>query len=128
MRWVLIILISFFLKSLVAQNKDLIEDIEYVTPFEIMPKWSRGTNQELIEKIKSTIKYPNEQCLEGTTLLQFIVDKLGKVKEPKIIRSISKQIDRQLLKVICRYEFEPGILIDKKVDFLVTLPISVSKI
>ena len=71
------------------------------------------------------IKYPNGQCIAGITVLQFKVDTLGQVKEPKIMRSLSKEIDEQLLKIIWNYKFEPGILIDKKAEFNLNLPIRI---
>jgi len=125
MKWVVIIQLIFSLNYLVAQNVDSIESLVFVTPIEIMPKWTKGTNRELIQEITSSIKYPNEQCIEGITVLQFKVDTLGQVKEPKIMRSLSKEIDQQLLKIIWNYKFEPGILIDKKVELILNLPIRI---
>lgn len=125
MKWVVIIQLIFSLNYLVAQNVDSIESLVFVTPIEIMPKWTQGTNNELIQEITSSIKYPYEQCIEGITVLQFKVDTLGQVKEPKIMRSLSKEIDQQLLKIIWNYKFEPGIQIDKKVEMVLVLPIRI---
>ena len=125
MKWILIIQLFFSVNYLSAQNLDSVDTLLFVTPLEIMPKWTEGTNKELIQKITSNIKYPNEQCVEGTTVLQFKVDTLGQVKEPKIMRSISKEIDEQLLKIIWNYKFESGILIDRKAEFSLNLPIRI---
>jgi len=108
-----------------AQQIDSSTSMELVTPIEIQPKWIMGTNQQLIKDISSKIKYPTEQCIEGTTVLQFTVDTLGQVINPKIKRSISAKIDKQLLSLICNYEFEPGILVNRKAKFNMYLPINI---
>ena len=125
MKFILTILLSFSLNCLLSQTVDSTTMIEFVRPIEVLPEWKNGTNKELIEVITSIIKYPNEQCIEGITILQFMVDTLGHVSDPRIVRSISEKIDSQLLNIICNYEFRPGILIDKKVDFVLNLPIKI---
>ena len=54
-----------------------------------------------------------------------MVDTFGHVKVPKILRSISKEIDKQLLMIICNYNFEPGVLINQKAEFILNLPIRI---
>ena len=121
-KYIIIILLSL---QFVILNAQAIESIELVTPIEIQPKWTLGTNEQLIMEITSKIEYPVEQCIEGITVLQFTVDTLGQVANPKIRRSISKKIDEQLLNLICDYEFEPGILFDRKSNFNMYLPIRI---
>jgi outer membrane biosynthesis protein TonB len=125
MKWILIIQLAFSMNYIFAQNLDSKDTLVFVTPLEILPKWTEGTNKELIQEITMNIKYPNGQCIAGITVLQFKVDTLGQVKEPKIMRSLSKEIDEQLLKIIWNYKFEPGILIDKKAEFNLNLPIRI---
>ena len=85
----LIILLGTQFVNLNAQKLDSILPIEFITPREIQPKWIYGTNNQLIQDITSKIKYPNEQCIEGITVLQFIVDTSGQVVNPIIKRSVS---------------------------------------
>lgn len=125
MKWAVIILLIFSLNCLAAQKVDSIESLECLSPIEIWPKWCHGSNRELIQEIISCIKYSNGKSIEGTTYLQFMVDTFGHVKVPKILRSISKEIDKQLLMIICNYNFEPGVLINQKAEFILNLPIRI---
>lgn len=121
----IIILICLVINNINAQQIDSSNSIEFVTPIEIQPKWVMGTNEQLIKEISSKIKYPIEQCIEGITVLQFTVDTLGQVINPKIKRSISTKIDEQLLNLIYDYEFEAGILVNRKAKFNMYLPIKI---
>ena len=75
---------------------------------EILPKYKYGTNEELHKLIYAQLKYPNQGCIHGTTFLAFTVNKEGKVESPEIKRSISSELDEQLIRIIKKYEFEPG--------------------
>ena len=104
------------------ENKNMSEGIELVTSIEIQPKWKNGSNQDLMKLIQSKIKYPSEECIEGTTVLQFKIDTIGNVFEPKIMRSISLNIDKQLTSEIVNYKFEPGSIMNRKSEFLMNFP------
>jgi outer membrane biosynthesis protein TonB len=104
------------------ENKNMSEGIELVTPIEIQPKWENGSNQDLMKLIQSKIKYPSEECIEGTTVLQFKIDTIGNVIEPKIMRSISLNIDKQLTSEIVNYKFEPGSIMNRKSEFSMNFP------
>lgn len=124
-KYILIILLTVHFANTSAQKVDSNESTELITPVEIQPKWTLGTNKELIKEITSKIEYPSEQCIEGITVLQFTVDTTGQVSNPEIKRSISKKIDEQLLRLICDYEFEAGLIVDRKVKFNMYLPIRI---
>ncbi len=97
-------------------------DPVFITPHQTPPKYKYGTNKELMEILYSKIQYPIQECIEGTTILQFTIDTLGQVQDPIIRKSISKKIDAQLLEEICNFEFEPGTLRRKKVKTNMNLP------
>lgn len=126
MKLVLLILLIFSSNYLGAQKVDSTENIVFISRLEIQPKWTEGTNQELIQEIISRVKLPKKKGIKGTTFLQFEVDTTGQVINPLIRRSISKKIDKQLLDLICNYTFEPGVLIDKKVNCILYLPIQIN--
>lgn len=121
----IIFLICLVFTNINAQQIDSTDSMKFVTPIEIQPKWVMGTNEQLILDLSSKIKYPTEQCIEGITVLQFTVDTLGQVINPKIKRSISAKIDEQLLNLIYDYEFEPGILVNSMAKFNMYLPIKI---
>lgn len=113
------------LSSLLAQNNYTKDTILGKLPHEIEPIWAKGTYGEHIRELSSKLIYPDEDCIEGITILKFRVDTCGKVIDPKIIRSISYKIDKQLLEIMVNYEFKPSLLLNKKVEFIVTLPIRI---
>jgi len=125
MKCVIFILLACSLNSLEAQNVDSTDNLVFVTPYQVMPKWTKGTNQELIQELTSGIKFPADQCIQGMAVLQIKVDTFGQVQEPQIRRSISKEIDEQLLNIICDFKFESGIYRDGKADCMLMLPIRI---
>lgn len=127
MKWVFFLQLVIGLNNLGAQNKDSIDTVIFVSSKEIMPKWTQGTNEELIQDIKARIKFPNDTSIEGTTYLHFEIDTFGQVNNPKIFKSISKDIDDQLLKLIWNYKFEPGFQRDKKVETHLYLPLRIKQ-
>lgn len=124
MKWIIIQFLLFGCIFLQAQEVHIQDSVFlcFVNP-EKSPKWTQGTNQELIQNLKTKISYPKDQCISGITVMHFRVDTFGQVLDPKIVRSISKNIDTQLIKLIVDFTFIPGKFFDKKVDFNMTLPI-----
>lgn len=96
----------------------------FVNP-ERMPIWKNGTNEEFVKDVYSKLKYPNEFCGGGMMILQFTISKEGKVKNPKIRRSIYHKFDEQLLEIIKDYEFIPGTMHGIPVEVQMNLPIRI---
>jgi protein TonB len=84
------------------------EYLEHICVQDVPPEWIEGTNQELLALIFAQLKHPPDECISGTTVLSFMVDKTGEVREPVIRRSISQKIDEQLIRIIQNYRFKPG--------------------
>lgn len=128
MRIRITIILALFSFHLTAQNQiEQEEDTSYilVSPARKMPKYKHGTNKEFVQKIYSSLKYPSHQCLEGTTVLAYVVNEKGQVEDAKIMRSISDSIDKQLLRMIYEFEFIPGEFQGKVVSMKMNLPIRV---
>jgi len=62
--------------------------------------------------------------LQGTVYLLFIVDRNGRVKDPKVQKSSHAAFEKPALKAIRRWRFEPGKRNGKAVPFRMRLPIS----
>lgn len=107
-------------KSFSAQ---VIDSDEILVNPEVGPSWVAGTNNEFVQEITSKLVYTKEQCIEGTTVLEFTVDTFGQVTKPRIVRSVSTHIDNQLLKLITDYTFVPASLYGKKLSRKLYLPI-----
>ncbi len=88
----------------------------------IYPKYKHGTNEALPQLIIDQLIYPTHQCIQGTTILSFKIDINGNVKNPEIKRSISEDIDKQLLKIILNYQFIPGYQHGKAVETRMVMP------
>ena len=125
MKLILFIALIVNLSSLFSQSVDSVHFTEFATPIEIFPKWTQGSNVKMMMNVTSRIKYPSDECIVGTTVLQVTIDTLGQVCDPKIMRSVSKKVDEQLLELICNYEFEPGMRMGRKVEYVINLPIRI---
>ena len=93
---------------------------------EVMPEFPGGP-QALFEFIRDNLKYPQEAIdnqTEGRVILQFVVDKRGKVNNIQIKRSIDPALDRAAIDVVRALPaWKPGMQNGKQVNVRYTLPI-----
>lgn len=97
-----------------------------VLPVRKFPKYKHGSNKDLIEILKSKIQYPTDSCIEGVIILSFVVNKNGKVEQPLIYRSLSKEIEDLLIEEIRKYEFVPGKIQGEIKECRISLPIRIA--
>lgn len=96
---------------------------------DIMPEFKGGIDS-LMSFVRQNLKYPDwekENKIEGKVFVSFIVDKNGKIKEPKILRSVqgSKNFDKEVIRVINNMpDWTPGQQDGKTVDVQFNLPIN----
>lgn len=93
---------------------------------EQMPQFPGGV-EALMRYLSSHINYPPmaaENNVQGKVIVQFVVDKSGKVGEVKIVRSVDKDLDREAVRV-CQSlpKFIPGRQNGQAVSVWFTLPI-----
>lgn len=93
---------------------------------EQMPQFPGGV-EALMRYLSSHINYPPmaaENNVQGKVIVQFVVDKSGKVGEVKIVRSVDKDLDREAVRV-CKSlpKFTPGRQNGQAVSVWFTLPI-----
>ncbi len=95
---------------------------------EKMPEFPQGIDS-LHRFIRNNLKYPESEKgkgLNGVIYVQFVVDKVGKVKDPKILRSISggEILDQAVLEVINKMpDWIPREQQGKKVPVYFNLPV-----
>jgi len=81
------------------------------TVVEEMPQFPGGGEAALLAYLRNNIKYPpmaRENGIEGTVYVTFVVDKDGKVKEPKLLRGV-QGLDEEALRVISKMpDWKPG--------------------
>ncbi len=79
-----------------------------------------------LKSLQQKINYPDmarKAGIEGRVYLQFIVNKDGKVEDPKVTRGIGGGCDQEALRVIKEAEFVPGRQRGKPVRVRYSLPI-----
>lgn len=91
-----------------------------------MPEFPGGT-VELLGYLKKNIKYPKESLengIQGRVIVQFIVNRDGKIVDPVITRSVDPFIDKEALRLVSNMpKWEPGEQRGKPVRVKFTLPI-----
>lgn len=74
------------------------------------------------------MKYPDKavrEGIQGRVVVQFVVDTLGNVTKPKIIRSVSPELDAETIRVVKLLKrFSPGIKNGVPVSVYFSLPLT----
>ncbi len=93
---------------------------------EQMPEYPGGQG-ELMKFLSSNIKYPviaQEQNIQGTVLLRFVVSTDGSVSDVQIVRSLDPSCDREAVRVVKSMgKWIPGRQNGTAVNVFFTLPI-----
>jgi len=116
--------------KLVSNNSKVYKKVEQ------MPRFPGCENEEereecaknkMLQFIYTNIKYPAEalqQNVQGTTVVRFVVESTGKIKNPKVVRGIGGGCDAESLRVVnLMPDFIPGMEGGKKVDVQYNIPI-----
>ena len=106
------------------QPKEVVEQV--FKSVEQMPQFPGG-EAALMKYLASHINYPPmaaENNVQGKVIVQFVVDKTGKVGEVAVVRSVDKDLDREAVRV-CQSlpKFTPGRQNGRAVSVWYTLPI-----
>lgn len=82
------------------------EEEDFFVVVEQMPTLKGG-----LQKLQQCVQYPEmarKAGIEGRVVVQFIVNKEGKVESPQIIRGIGGGADEEAIRCVQKSEFEPG--------------------
>lgn len=106
-------------------EKDSLTDVLEVVA--VMPEFPGGT-QALMKFISSNIEYPEiceGEVIQGRVIVQLIIDKEGNAIQPKVVRSIDPDLDKEALRIVgLMPKWKPGELDDgTKVAVKYTIPI-----
>jgi len=103
------------------------DDEEFFMVVENMPEFPGG-DLGLMKFIQKNVKYPaiaKEYNITGKVYVSFIVDKLGKVTNVKIVRGVDKNLDAEALRVVSLLpKYKPGKQRGKSVRVMFTIPIN----
>ena len=104
-------------------------DSEPYWSVEQMPQFPGG-DAALQEYIQAHIKYPAKALknrIKGHVIVQFVVDKNGKIGKVKVLRSVDKDLDKEAIRVAKSLpKFTPGRQNGQAVSVWYTLPITFS--
>lgn len=93
---------------------------------EVMPEFPDGT-KALLSFIAENLKYPQkaiDEQTEGRVIVQFVIDKTGKVSSPEVIRGVTSELDQAALDIVSALpDWKPGEQDGQKVNVKYTLPV-----
>ena len=118
-------------EDLVSNESKVYKKVEQMPRFPGCEEGTEDINQcaqnKMLEFIYTNIKYPAEarmQNIEGVTVIRFIVESTGKIKNAKVVRGIGGGCDEESLRVVnLMPDFIPGMEKGKKVDVQYNIPI-----
>ena len=91
-----------------------------------MPEFPGGAIA-LLNYISSNIRYPveaNQKGIQGTVLVQCLIDKIGKVGKAKVLTGISPELDAEAVRVVeSMPDWIPGERNREKVSVYYTFPV-----
>ena len=81
----------------------------------------------LREWVYQYLKYPQSAIrngIQGTVMIQFIIEKDGKVTDVKVVKGVDEELDAEALKVVSASpKWKPGKVSGSKVRASLTLPV-----
>ena len=93
---------------------------------EKMPEYPGG-QEAMMKYMAANLVYPEaakKAGAEGLVVVSFVVDKHGKVKNTKVEKSLSSELDKESLRVVAAMpDWKPGIDKGKAVDVVMKLPV-----
>jgi len=109
------------------QGRKVNSSEEIFTVVEQMPQFPGG-EAELKKYIDSHIQYPTLAAMSGAhgrVIVQFVVDKTGRVGEVKVVHSVDKDLDNEAIR-LCKSlpRFAPGRQNGQAVSVWYTLPVT----
>ena len=117
------------IQEIVVEEKKPVEEkkVEIFKAVEQMPQFPGG-DEALLRYLSSHINYPPmaaENNIQGKVVVEFVVDKTGKVGEVRVVRSVDKDLDREAVRV-CKSlpKFVPGRQNGQPVSVWFTLPVT----
>ncbi len=109
-----------------ASNNNTDDDVIF-SVVENEPEYPGG-EKALYNYIIKNVKYPKstlDKGIEGTVIVEFVVEKNGKISNVKAVKSVSPELDAEAIRVISKMpKWKPGVLRGEKVSTRWRLPIN----
>ncbi len=115
--------------SMMGDDDENIEEEEVFYIVEDMPTFNGGEPATEFRKfIAQNLQYPEiaaENGVSGRVIVQFAVNKVGKVVDAKVVRSVDSALDKEAIRVVMSSpKWTPGKQRGKAVKVLFTFPIN----
>jgi len=115
--------------SMMGDDDENIEEDEVFYIVEDMPTFNGGEPATEFRKyIAQNLQYPEiaaENGVSGRVIVQFAVNKVGKVVDAKVVRSVDSALDKEAVRVVMSSpKWTPGKQRGKAVKVLFTFPIN----
>ncbi|MDE7385526.1 MAG: energy transducer TonB [Muribaculaceae bacterium] len=112
--------------EVIVEEKHPVEENKVFDAVEQMPTFPGGDG-ELMKYLQKNLTYPTlaaENGIQGTVLLQFVVQKDGSIGEVKVVRSKDPDLDKEAVRVVKGMpKFIPGRMNGQPVNVWFTLPV-----
>ena len=79
-----------------------------------------------MDALNKVLKYPRQarmMGIEGRVIVEFVVDKEGRVRDPRSIRGLGAGLDEAAVEAVSKMKFKPGMQKGKAVAVRYTLPV-----
>ena len=114
-------------KYIPAEVGDKLQGSPVFEMVEQMPEFPGGGMPAALEYIQKNMQYPEsakENGTQGRVTVQFVVDKAGNVTEPKVLRSVDKELDAEAIRLLKSMpKWKPGMQKGKAVAVKFTMPV-----
>lgn len=114
-------------KYIPAEVTDKLKGTPLYEVVEQMPEFPGGGMAAALEYIQKNMQYPEsakENGTQGRAMVQFVVDKEGNVTEPKVIRSVDKELDAEAIRLVKSMpKWKPGMQKGQAVAVKYTMPV-----
>ena len=111
----------------VFELEDEPEDDEVFMVVEDAPEFPGGI-EALLKYIKDNMKYPaicRENNIQGRVIVQFVVNKDGRIVEPEVVKGVHPSLDKEALRVVSGMpSWKPGKQRGKEVRVKYSVPIN----
>ena len=114
-------------KYIPAEGGDKLQGSPVFEMVEQMPEFPGGGMPAALEYIQKNMQYPEsakENGTQGRVTVQFVVDKAGNVTEPKVLRSVDKELDAEAIRLVKSMpKWKPGMQKGQAVAVKFTMPV-----
>ena len=123
---VAVVPVDYVPKKPVVEEKEVEEEIPF-TAVEEKPKFRGGDQNTFSRWVNGEINYPEAAAangIQGKVIVQFTVDKDGRVKNVSVLKKVDPDLDREALRVVSKSpEWTPGKQHKKTVPVVFQFPV-----